>query len=250
MSKGCCGGGTSPTRIIAGNGARVTGAGSLSAPYTIALDLPDLAQSVTVRDSGTVNMTLNGSGNPEDPFIISGDVQGLSLTDLADVDDPQGPTQGDVMLYVIDPATGRGSWQFSPPPATPAGATNTARGITGNGTTAAPLALAVSGTWGQGNLANLGTDSSIGGEIYVDDQGKVRTTPRSGGATGGASSWSELAGKPATFPAAPHSHPAAAITNPQALDVGKVGGHRIFSQQGAPAAPEGGFAVGDVWITW
>jgi hypothetical protein len=251
MPAGCCGSGTSPTRIESGDGARVTGSGSLSNPYVVALDLPDLAQSVTVRDTDTVNMTLNGSGNPGDPFIISGDVQGLKLSDLSDVDDPQGPSQGDVMLFVVDPVTGKGAWQFSAPPATPAGATNTSHGIGGNGTSVAPLSLRTSGVWGQGQLAGLGADSSIGGEVYVDDQGLVRTAPSSGGGgTGGSTAWSQITGKPSTFPAAPHSHPASVINNPQALDVGKIGGHRVFSQQGTPASPEGGFAVGDIWITW
>lgn len=242
MAKGCCSGNTCSCLITHGNGITVTGSGTPIDPYVVSAVLPDFSKSLTVRDTESVNMTLLGSGIPSDPFILQA-TSVLNLQDLADVDDPQGgPAVGDVPVWVG--AGDAGHFEFRTPPTAPAGAVNVAAGLIGIGSVADPIEVSTSGTWGVAPLDSYGSDSTVGLAIYVDSAGQLRARPP--GST--SVSWSSVTGKPTTFPAASHTHAAAAITDPQNLDVGKINGKRVFSQQAQPSTT--GLVAGDLWFRW
>jgi hypothetical protein len=54
----------------------------------------------------------------------------------------------------------------------------TGNGIGGVGSAASPVVAKTSNTWGQAALANLGSNSLIGNEIYVDSVGNLRSYPQ------------------------------------------------------------------------
>lgn len=242
MAKGCCSGNTCSCLITQGNGITVTGSGTPVDPYIVSAVLPDFSKSLTVRDTESVNMTLLGSGIPSDPFILQA-TSILSLQDLADVDDPQGgPAVGDVPVWVGSGDAGH--FEFRTPPTAPAGAVNATSGLIGIGSVADPIEVAVSGEWGVSPLHTYGSDSTVGLEIYVDSAGELRARPP--GATSVA--WGSVTGKPTTFAPASHTHPASQITEQSSLDVGKINGKRIFSQQAQPSTT--GLVAGDLWFRW
>lgn len=240
MPKGCCSDDTCSCLITAGEGINVAGSGTQSNPYIITADTPDFSGSMQVRDSQTVNLSIFGSGIPSDPFVLQAEST-MSLVALSDVDDPEGgPTVGDVPVWI---GTGdAGHFEFRPPPTAPAGAVNATRGIVGLGTLADPLEVNTSGVWGQGDLAGLGTDTTVGLETYIDVNGQLRAQP----VNATAPNWNSITGKPGTYVPAPHTHSAAQITNQDQLDAGRVGGHRIFVQNTTPV----GATQGDLWFRW
>jgi hypothetical protein len=242
MAKGCCDQTTCSCLIVGGDGIAVSGSGTLTNPYVITADLPDFAQSLTVRDTTSVNLTLTGSGQVEDPFVLQANAT-LRLTALADVDDPEGgPDVGDVPVWVGVGADGH--WEFDIPPVAPAGAVNATGGIAGIGSVGSPLLVKVSGVWGVAPLNTLGSDPDIGLEIYLDSSGELRARPGVG-----TVNWADIAGKPTTFTPSAHTHVASAITDPQNLDVGKIAGHRIYSTPGSSIAPTSPApAAGDLWF--
>lgn len=218
--------------IQAGPGVTVTGSGTASNPYVVSSAL-DLSQSLRVNDTTTINLTLTGSGTVEDPFTLRGDAT-MKLTQLGDVADAAGPAVGDVPVWVGTGAAGH--WEFSPPPANPAGSVNTGAGLTGTGAAISPLAVKVIGTSGGGPTTGL--------EVYVDSAGNLRAVAP----VAQAVDWSTIQNKPTEFTPSTHSHPASAITDPQNLTVGnssKVGGKQIFVQS---AAPTSGMVANDLWF--
>lgn len=246
MAGGCGGAATCSCLIQGGPGIAVTGSGTQGNPYLITADLPDFADILRVRDTSTVNLSLFGSGTANDPFQLQADAT-VRLQDLSDVADPQnGPSAGEVPVWVGPSSTGH--WEFQVPPPSPAGAVNVEQGLLGIGTAPDPIRLATSGVWGSGPLAGLGSDSTIGLEVYIDSAGKVRARPVSAGA---AVTWATLPGKPATFPPSAHPTLAADITAAEQakLNVGFIAGKRIYSTPGNSTPPTSPApALGDIWV--
>jgi len=246
MAAGCCGTSVNDVRIVGGNGIEVSGSGSTSNPFLIQNGTSALLTGIRVLDTNSVNFTLTGSGTPDDPLTFRADTT-ARLQDLTDVNDPAGPTTGDVPVWVAPAGGLEGHFEFRPPPVAPAGAVSTTRGIRGIGSAASPIGVATSGEWGAEDLAGLGSDSTVGLSIYVDSAGELRAAPPSGGLV---STWATLAGKPSAFTPTAHTHTASQISDPENLDAGRINGRRVFVQQGQPAAPAGGWKTGDLWISW
>lgn len=246
MAGGCGGAATCSCLIVGGPGIAVEGSGTQSNPFVVSADLPDFSDILRVRDTNTVNLSLFGSGTANDPFLLQADAT-VRLQDLADVVDPQGgPRAGEVPVWVGPTSTGH--WEFQVPPPSPAGAVNVEQGLLGIGTAPDPIRLATSGVWGSGALAGLGSDSTIGLEVYIDSAGQVRARPVT---SGPAVTWATLPGKPTTFTPSAHTHVAADIPaiEQAKLDVGKISGKRIYSTPGNATPPTSPApALGDIWV--
>jgi hypothetical protein len=153
--------------LIDGAGTTVSGAGTAGNPYRI--DAAGANQdSMIVVDSPTLDLHLTGEGTTLEPLALSGDVM-LSMTGLMDVDDNEVPATGEV------PTWDGTKWVFSPAVTATPGAVNAGSGIGGDGSAPNPLRALVSGTWGSGSLAQLGTDSTLGYPVYLDSAGQLRT---------------------------------------------------------------------------
>lgn len=75
MARCGCAGDSCSCLVVAGRGARVTGKGTVNDPYII----DAYPMSLTVVDSGSVDLTLTGSGLAGDPWVISAVVGGSEL---------------------------------------------------------------------------------------------------------------------------------------------------------------------------
>lgn len=167
---GCSGTGCS-CLVIGTGGITVTGTGTTADPYRIGGGSGAISQALKVQSTPSLALRMIGEGTTTDPFILTGTAQ-ASLSTLADVRD-SAPEPGDVPVWVASPS---GHWEFQPPPTTDPGAISVSPGLVGDGSGAAPLALNVSGTWGEG-LLNLPVADTEGGPLYVDSDGVVRTSP-------------------------------------------------------------------------
>lgn len=221
--------------VTGGEGATVTGSGSPGNPYVVSADFPGLAQSFQVNDTPTVNLTLRGQGVPSDPFILQAD-SSLRLTQLSDVQDPQGgPAVGESPVWV---GTGSAAhWEFALPPANPAGSVNVGPGLTGTGASVTPLAVKVIGTTAGGATTGL--------EVYVDSAGNLRAKPPAAQTV----DWSTITNKPTTYTPSPHTHLASEINDPLNLNVGRINGAKITTNISASASPPStGNTAGDLFF--
>jgi len=210
--------GSSGVRVVAGEGIIISGSGTPSDPLVVTAEVTTFAGSFIVQDTSTLDLTLNGSGTVPDPFLLSGNVA-MSMSDLADVNDPSGPAFGEVPVY------NGTAFEFAAPPTQAPGLVNATGGIVGDGTLATPLKV---------NVSDTVTNATTGTATYIDTAGKLRAVP-------GAADWNSITNKPATFPTTwtlvagkPASYP----------DADKIGGHRIFVQTAAPSSP----LLDDVWV--
>jgi hypothetical protein len=165
-----CSGSTCSCLIVDGAGTSVSGTGTEGNPYVIDVSGSNIAGTLAVVDTATVDLTLDGSGSSADPYVLSAD-SAVAMTDLTDVTAGDTPATGDV------PVWNGTSWDFAPPPTTPPGAVSVGDGLTGDGSGADPLEVAVSGTWGASPLNIFGTNTLLGAETYIDVNGQVRTRP-------------------------------------------------------------------------
>lgn len=168
MARCGCSGSSCSCLIVAGSGVEVSGSGIESNPYVIDVVGSDIAGTLAVQDTATIDLTRTGSGSSADPYVISG-VATVKMTDLTDT--TGAPATGDVPVF--DGV----NWGFAPPPTTPPGAVSATNGITGDGSAGAPLRAATSGTWGVAPLNIFGTNTLLGGEIYIDANGQLRGRP-------------------------------------------------------------------------
>lgn len=197
MAKNCCGQDACSCLLVAGDGIVIEGSGTQTNPYKITVEFPDFTSILSVRDTNSVNLTLFGSGVPADPFVLQADAT-VRLTELADVQDPQGgPSAGEVPVWVGLAATGH--WEFQTPPPAPAGAVNVENGLTGVGSSADPIGVATSGVWGVAPLDTWGADSTVGLAIYVDSNGQLRAEPVDSTDPTTTLPWTSITGKPTTF---------------------------------------------------
>jgi hypothetical protein len=245
MAGGCCGSSTGCSCLIrAGAGIEMSGSGTPADPYYVTAKVVDFGAALTVRDTDTVNMTLIGSGTDSDPFELRA-TSAMRVNDLLDVEDPSGvPAEGESLVYFGTFPNGR--WQFATLPPAPAGSVNVASGIAGTGAVATPIRLATSGVWGQGALADLGADSTIGQPTYIDSEGNVRVKPLPNSSS---PTWASITGKPTTFTPAAHTHVAADISAAEQLKInaGKINGAKITSTISSTTAPANP-ATGDLWF--
>lgn len=176
-----CNCGPSPMPSIrAGEGIRVSGAGTASSPFVVSAEITTFEGSLIGVDTNTADITVLGRGLPSDPFIVSADVS-MAMSQLSDWDDPAGPAVGDV------PVWNGTAWEAAPPPTVPPGLVSTGDGVLGDGTAAQPIRAAVSST---------SLTSTTGLAIYVDTAGNLRAERP----TASAVSWDSITGKPTSFP--------------------------------------------------
>lgn len=168
MARCGCSGSSCSCLIVAGSGVEVSGSGIESNPYVIDVVGSDIAGTINVQDTATIDLTRTGSGSSADPYVISG-VATVKMTDLTDT--TGAPATGDVPVF--DGV----NWTFAPPPTTPPGAVSATNGITGDGSAGSPLRAATSGTWGVAPLNIFGTNTLLGGEVYIDANGQLRSRP-------------------------------------------------------------------------
>lgn len=215
--------------IQAGDGVVISGAGTALSPLIVSATSP-LAGALTVSDTGTINLSLSGDGTIASPMVLSG-IATVSMQTLTDVNDPGGPSVGDVPIWDAG-----GYFVFGPPPANPPGAVNVGAGLDGDGSAGDPLVPALIGTSAGGTTAGL--------EVYVDSAGNLRAVPPPSTTV----AWNDITGKPTQFPPTAHTHTASQITDPLNLSVGdsvRVSGHQVFVQSTAPTT---GMVAGDLWF--
>lgn len=182
-----CVGGQCSCVVIGGSGATVTGAGTTTNPYIIDAD-PQLPSSLLVVDTDTVDMHAVGNGTADDPLVVSADAS-LAMDDLTNVE-AASPAAGDTLQW------NGTEWVTGSPPVVPPGAVNVGPGLVGTGAVEEPLAAAVSGVWGVGELDGYGDNSLVGLAIYVDSNGQLRAEPRDTSYV----TWDDIEGKPSAFP--------------------------------------------------
>lgn len=215
--------------IQAGNGILISGAGTSQSPLVVSATSV-LAGSFEVADTPTVNLSLSGDGVIGSPLVLTAAAT-VAMTELTDVNDPGGPSVGDVPIW-----NAGGYFEFGPPPANPSGSVNVSTGLGGTGAVGTPLYVKMIGTSAGGSTSGL--------EVYADSAGNLRAVPP----VAGTVNWADIAGKPSTFPPSAHTHTANQITDPLNLSVGdsaKVGGHQYFVQSTAPTS---GMVANDIWL--
>jgi len=85
MARCDCAGGRCSCGVVAGDGIEVTGSGETTNPYVVtAVGLP-LTGQLTVADTPSLNLTLIGEGTVNEPYTISGVVEGQTPIDVEQV---------------------------------------------------------------------------------------------------------------------------------------------------------------------
>lgn len=153
--------------IRAGHGITLKGAGTSSSP----LYIEALPTGVTVKDTPSLDLTIEGTGEQGKPFVISG-VSQPEFRELRDVNHSGVYPQGKVVGVAPN-----GDLAFVDPTSVNPGAIHTAAGVIGDGTVSHPIEVAQSGVWGDGPLSGWGGDDTRGSAVYVDSAGKARTQP-------------------------------------------------------------------------
>lgn len=222
------------TLLREGSGVDVSGSGTPTDPYIITAEVQTLSGILRVVDTDTIDHRLTGSGTTSDPFELKSYAT-LKVTNLADVQDPQGvPSAGESLVWVGTSAAGH--WEYGTLPPAPAGAVNVTTGLSGVGSSASPIGVRLS------SAATMGTsDLAIG----VDGDGNLRAAAPSVAAV----TWANISGKPTSFTPSSHKHAASDIdlSEQRKLDVGKVLGKTITSTNSSTTPPSNP-NTGDLWF--
>lgn len=144
----CCGAKRCTCTLVAGPGVEIDGGGSTTNPYIISAPGGGTPTVIQAGDTPTVDTTITGAGTTTDPVVVSSVVR----------------------LDATPPGGGSNLIQSGPDGLYAELATNC--GLTGDGTTATPLAAAV-GTWTY--PCDIDTNA---GQIYCDSTGQLRSEPR------------------------------------------------------------------------
>jgi hypothetical protein len=147
----CCGAKRCTCTLVAGPGVEIDGGGSTTNPYVISAPGGGSGTPTVIQagDTPTVDTTITGTGTTADPVVVSSTVR-LDAT----------PPGGGTNLIQAGP---EGLYAEL----------DTACGLTGDGTTTAPLAAAV-GTWPYTGC----TPDTYAGNVYCDSTGQLRSEPR------------------------------------------------------------------------
>lgn len=157
--------------VQGGSGIQVSGSGTGPDPYVIDATATSITGTLVVTDTPTVDLTLGGSGSVSDPYDLSAQAT-VSVADLQDVA-TGAPATGDTLLW------NGTEWVYGPPSSGGGGAVVvTTAPVTGDGSTANPVGVATSGTWGTAPLNVYGTNTLLGSPTYVDANGQLRAQPR------------------------------------------------------------------------
>jgi len=130
----CCQGATCACKVVAAPGGHmtVTGSGQAQDPFLLAADV-----AFGVASNTTFNMTQSGSGTADDPWVISVDYAATArLTDLPDVDAPA-PGNGQVLGWNAS----TGQWEAQAPTTASAGTILHNQSLQGDGSAASPLGV-------------------------------------------------------------------------------------------------------------
>ncbi|MDB5716255.1 MAG: phiHau3 26 [Sphingomonadales bacterium] len=196
----CSNCGSDSLLIVGGDGITVAGSGSGTNPYKVSSTAPTFGEILQVEDTETVNLYVSGGAAVGDPIVLKAESR-LKVTDLSDVQDPEGgPQPGESIVWTGVGSAGR--WVFSTLPPAPAGSVNVGNGISGAGTAGDPIRARTSGIWGSGPLAGLGTDTLVGLATYIDAAGNLRVQPPSATVV----TWGGITGRPSVFPPSAHDH--------------------------------------------
>lgn len=257
MARCSCVGGQCNCLVVAGEGQVVTGSGHALDPYVITN--AGISGALKIEDTQTVDLSLNGNGLAADPYVLSAAARVRLLVDMVDMKPGEIAANGDTIV-VQD-----GLFTLSPPPVAPAGAVNVRGGIIGDGSIATPIEVAVSGVWGTGPLAGLGSDSTIGTVVYVDSAGKVRAAPSqsltvtwdsiTGKPTSFPTTWDTITGKPTSFPTTwsdvsgkPATFPSTWATVSGKPTTSTLDNRTIYVSANSPTAAQG--VNGDLWFEY
>jgi hypothetical protein len=145
----CCGARRCTCTLVAGPGVEIDGGGSTTNPYVISA--PGGGSTPTVIQAGdtpTVDTNVTGSGTAADPVVVSANVR----------------------LDATPPGGGANLIQSGPDGLSVELVTDC--GLTGDGSSGAPLAAAV-GTWAY----PCDVDANAG-QVYCDSTGQLRSEPR------------------------------------------------------------------------
>lgn len=128
--KPCCGSGL-PPKIEEGRHVHVEGLGTPQDPLIISA-----TTELSVQDNATFNLILDGNGTLEAPWQLQvAFAPTASIDDFADVD-LAGAANGYVLTYDLATDT----WKPGPPSTVPPGSVLHGNGVTGDGSSGAPLA--------------------------------------------------------------------------------------------------------------
>lgn len=153
--------------IRQGHGINLKGSGTSASP----LYIDALPTEVQVKDTPSLDLEVEGTGEQGKPFIISGSAT-PAFSELRDVNHT-GPYPQSKVVGV----TGNGDLAFVDPTAVNPGAIHAGAGLSGDGTPGDPLVAEQSGQWGQGSLGDFGSDDTRGAPVYVDSAGQLRSQP-------------------------------------------------------------------------
>jgi hypothetical protein len=170
----CCGGASCSCSIQAGPHITILGTGGPEDPFVISGDV-----DLEVTDTGTVDLTLSGAGTEAAPWSLSGRFSTSSkLNDLGDVS--VSPSNGEVLAW----NTSLGEWRAVAPTTAEAGSVSTDGSLTGDGSAGSPLQvredsarLLATAPGGLG-LSDAGINSTI--RHFVDDTTRAAANPSPG----------------------------------------------------------------------
>lgn len=163
--------GTACNCVIRGaGGVNVSGSGTVSNPYVIGSNL-----NLNVFDSATIDLSVVGDGSAEEPYGLSANLT-AGLGDLNDVSVSGGST-GWVLALQSD-----GTYALAPPSTAAVGAINVGQGISGDGSSGAPLNVKLApGSGLQINAQGLSLVSSLNWSSYTPsltgNNGEILTLP-------------------------------------------------------------------------
>jgi hypothetical protein len=129
----CCQGATCACKVSAVDGGHVviSGSGQANDPFLISADI-----DLRVVDTIDFDLTLNGSGTAADPWLLSvGFAASAKLADFPDVSDTPATT-GQVLAW------NGTAWAPAPPTTAPTGAVSHNATLSGDGSVGTPLAVA------------------------------------------------------------------------------------------------------------
>jgi len=168
----CCQGASCACKVSALEGGHmvVSGSGQANDPFLLSADI-----DVEVHDNLTFDMTVNGTGTTLDPWVLSVNFAATArLADFPDVSDAAAST-GQVLAW------NGTAWAPAPPTTAAAGSVSVGNGMTGDGSAGNPLVVvADANRLIQNSATGIGmTDAGIGNVVrhFADATARNAMTP-------------------------------------------------------------------------